>query len=134
MLLFFGAIAHRVMVGYLGLPLLSRVYYYRITGVVLAIGFFWFALRISNITMRRVRAHAIAAGRIGTGKGFDSYPLRTTDSLGFAVGALGLLGAVTSRAEAQVLRISMIYALLDGNGTIDRRTLNLTGAEERAVS
>lgn len=30
----------------------------------------------------------------------------------------GLLGAVTSRAEAQVLRLSMIYALLDGDGTI----------------
>lgn len=67
MLLFFGAIAHRVMVGYLGLPLLPRVYYFRITGVLIAIGFFWFALRISNITMRRLRSHAIAAGRIGTG-------------------------------------------------------------------
>jgi hypothetical protein len=30
----------------------------------------------------------------------------------------GLLAAVTSRAEAQVLRLSMIYALLDGSGTI----------------
>ncbi len=27
------------------------------------------------------------AGRIGTGRGFDAYPLRTTDALGFAVGA-----------------------------------------------
>jgi molybdopterin-containing oxidoreductase family iron-sulfur binding subunit len=27
------------------------------------------------------------AGRIGNGKGFDVYPLRTTDSLGFALGA-----------------------------------------------
>ena len=32
----------------------------------------------------------------------------------------GLLAAVTSRAEAQVLRLSMIYALLDGSGTIRR--------------
>jgi hypothetical protein len=30
----------------------------------------------------------------------------------------GLLAAVTSRAEAQVLRLSMIYALLDGSGMI----------------
>ena len=30
----------------------------------------------------------------------------------------GLLGAVTGRAEAQVLRLSMIYALLDGTGTV----------------
>jgi len=35
----------------------------------------------------------------------------------------GLLGAVTSRAEAQVLRLSMIYALLDGSGTISERHL-----------
>jgi hypothetical protein len=30
----------------------------------------------------------------------------------------GLYGAVTGRAEAQVLRLSMIYALLDGQGVI----------------
>ena len=35
----------------------------------------------------------------------------------------GLLGAVTSRAEAQVLRLSMIYALLDGSGTIGEQHL-----------
>jgi hypothetical protein len=32
--------------------------------------------------------------------------------------SMGLLAAVTSRAEAQVLRLSMIYALLDGSSTI----------------
>lgn len=31
----------------------------------------------------------------------------------------GVLGAVTNRAEAQVLRLSMIYALLDGTDIID---------------
>lgn len=35
----------------------------------------------------------------------------------------GLLGAVTGRAEAQVLRLSMVYALLDGTGTISERHL-----------
>jgi MscS family membrane protein len=45
---------------------LPRVYYYRITGVVMTIGFFWFALRITGITMQRLRAHAISAGRTGT--------------------------------------------------------------------
>ena len=67
LLLFFGALAHRVMAAYLGLPLLPRLYYYRTTGVVMAIGFFWFALRITGITMQRLRAHAVAAGRTGTG-------------------------------------------------------------------
>lgn len=32
---------------------------------------------------------------------------------------LGLFGAVTSRAEAQVLRLSVVYALLDGAGDVD---------------
>jgi hypothetical protein len=35
----------------------------------------------------------------------------------------GLLGAVTSRAEAQVLRLSMIYALLDRSSTISEEHL-----------
>lgn len=93
MLLFFGAIAHRVMVGYLGLPLLSRVYYYRITGVVIAVGFFWFALRISNITMRRVRAHAIDAGRIGTGT-LMVLAERILAAIVVAIGILVVLGTL----------------------------------------
>jgi hypothetical protein len=32
----------------------------------------------------------------------------------------GLLGAVTSRAESQVIRLALIYALLDGASEIDR--------------
>jgi MscS family membrane protein len=66
LLLFFGALSHRVMAVFLGLPLLPRIYYYRTTGVVMAIGFFWFLLRVTGITMQRLRAHAINAGRTGT--------------------------------------------------------------------
>lgn len=66
LLLFFGTLAHRVMSSYLGLPLLPRVYYYRTSGVVVAIGFFWFVLRIAGIGMQRLRTHAISAGRTGT--------------------------------------------------------------------
>jgi MscS family membrane protein len=67
LLLFFGTIAHRALTSYIGLPLLPRVYYYRTTGVVMAIGFFWFLLRANGIAMQRLRAHAIGAGRTGTG-------------------------------------------------------------------
>ena len=35
----------------------------------------------------------------------------------------GMLGAVTARAEAQVLRLSLLYALLDGSELIDTRHL-----------
>ena len=41
LLVLFSALAHRVITGYFGLPLLPRLYYYRIIGVLIAIGFFW---------------------------------------------------------------------------------------------
>ena len=44
--------------------------------------------------------------------------------------ASGLLAAVTSRAEAQVLRISMIYALLDDDARAIRSTASGTIREE----
>jgi hypothetical protein len=34
-------------------------------------------------------------------------------------GQAGLLGAITARAEAQVVRLALIYALLDGQTEID---------------
>jgi MscS family membrane protein len=67
LLLIFAAIAHRVLAGYLGLPLLQRVYYYRIAGVAVEIGFFWLLLRATALTMQRLRARAIGLARIGRG-------------------------------------------------------------------
>jgi MscS family membrane protein len=67
LLLLFAAIAHRVLASYLGLPLLPRIYYYRITAVAIEIGFFWLVLRAMGITMQRLRAHALGVGRTGTG-------------------------------------------------------------------
>ena len=67
LLVSFSALAHRAMAGYLGLPLLSRFYYYRTIGVLISIGFFWFLLRVTRHTMQRLRIRAISVGRIGTG-------------------------------------------------------------------
>jgi MscS family membrane protein len=67
LLVSFSALAHRVIASYFGLPLLPRLYYYRIIGVLLSIGFFWFLLRAASLTMQRLRIHAISAGRIGAG-------------------------------------------------------------------
>ena len=39
---------------------------------------------------------------------------------GLSTGQPGLLGAITARAEAQTLRLALIYALLDGAREIDR--------------
>ena len=67
LLVSFSALAHRVIAAYLGLPLLPRLYYYRTIGVLISIGFFWFLLRVTSLTMQRLRIHAISGGRIGTG-------------------------------------------------------------------
>ncbi len=67
LLLCFSAIAHRIIAGRFGLPLLSRFYYARTVGVVFSIGLFWFLLRVSSLTMQRLRRHAIGIGRTGTG-------------------------------------------------------------------
>jgi MscS family membrane protein len=67
LLLVFGGIAHRVIASYLGLPLLPRLYYFRTIAVLISIGFFWFLIRTSAITMQRLRRHAISVGRTGTG-------------------------------------------------------------------
>lgn len=63
----FAGIAHRAIVAYLGLPLLPRLYYSRTIGVLVTIGFFWFVLRATSVTLHRLRAHAVSAGRTGTG-------------------------------------------------------------------
>ena len=67
LLVSFSALAHRAIASYLGLPLLPRLYYYRTIGVLISIGFFWFLLRVTSLTMQRLRIRAIGAGRIGTG-------------------------------------------------------------------
>jgi MscS family membrane protein len=67
LVVFLGAIAHRAVVGYLALPLLPRLYYYRTIRVLVILGFFWFVLRATGVILERLRALAINAGRTGTG-------------------------------------------------------------------
>ena len=67
LLVSFSALAHRVIAGYFGLPLLPRLYYSRTIQVLISMGFFWFLLRVTSLTMQRLRIRAIGAGRIGTG-------------------------------------------------------------------
>ena len=67
LLVMFSALAHRAIAAHLGLPLLPRLYYYRTIWVFISIGFFWFLLRATSLTMQRLRIHAVSAGRTGTG-------------------------------------------------------------------
>jgi MscS family membrane protein len=67
LLISFSALAHRIIAHYFGLPLLTRLYYGRLIGVLVSIGFFWFLLRVTSLIMQRLRVHAVSAGRVGTG-------------------------------------------------------------------
>ena len=93
LLVFFGAIAHRVMAAYLGLPLLPRLYYYRTIGALVTVGFFWFLLRATTMAMQRFRMHAISVGRTGTGT-LMVLAERLITALVMIVAALAILGAI----------------------------------------
>jgi len=93
MLVFFGSVAHRVIGSRLGLPLLPRLYYYRAIGVLIAIGFFWFVLRATNLVMQRLRLHAVSAGRTGTGT-LMALGERLIKALVVIVAALAILAAL----------------------------------------
>jgi MscS family membrane protein len=93
MLVFFSAIAHRVIAYYLGLPLLPRLYYSRTIGVLVTIGLFWFLLRVTSLVMQRLRVHAISAGRTGTGT-LMVLGERLIKALVVIVAALAILGAI----------------------------------------
>ncbi|MGA9353829.1 MAG: mechanosensitive ion channel family protein [Terriglobales bacterium] len=90
LLLCFSAIAHRVIAHSFGLPLLTRFYYARTIGVLVCIGMFWFLLRVTNVTMQRLRAHAIGIGRRGTGT-LIVLGERLLSALVVVIGALAVL-------------------------------------------
>jgi MscS family membrane protein len=93
LLVLFSALAHRVIAAYLGLPLLPRLYYYRIIAVLISIGFFWFLVRATSLTMQRLRIHAISGGRIGTGT-LMVLGERLLTALVVVVALLAILGIV----------------------------------------
>lgn len=65
--LFGGAIVHRILAGYLGLPLLPRHYYNQLVAVVVIVGAFWVLWRIIRWFLQRFRSRALAHGHSGTG-------------------------------------------------------------------
>jgi len=66
MLLVAGVLIHRILVSYLGLPLLHRHYYYMTARVVLIVGACWLTLRLVARAMDRLRDRAIERGSTGT--------------------------------------------------------------------
>ncbi|MFZ0818169.1 MAG: mechanosensitive ion channel family protein [Candidatus Sulfotelmatobacter sp.] len=62
-----GAVIHRILATYLGLPLLPRHYYNQTVAVCVIVGFFWILWRIIRWFLQRVRNRALARGHSGTG-------------------------------------------------------------------
>jgi MscS family membrane protein len=62
-----GTLIHRVLAGYLGMPLLQRHYYIQVTAVAVIIGANWVLWRVIRWFLRRVRNRALALGHGGTG-------------------------------------------------------------------
>jgi len=62
-----GIMVHRILVSFLGLPLLHRHYYYMTAQMILTVGLAWLVLRVLSRGMDRLRDRAIARGSTGTG-------------------------------------------------------------------
>jgi MscS family membrane protein len=83
-------LVHRILVGYLGLPLLSRHYYFQATSVALIVGGTWILWRIVRWSMRSVRNRALAHGHVGTGS-LMLLGERMIKAVIFVAGALAVL-------------------------------------------
>jgi MscS family membrane protein len=67
LLMLLAILAHRIGVAYLGIPLLQRIYYFRVVAVFFVVGFSWLVWRILRRILINLRERAIEAGRSGTG-------------------------------------------------------------------
>jgi MscS family membrane protein len=65
--LFTGALVHRILASYLGLPLLPRHYYNQLVAVAVIVGANWLLWRVIRWFLQRVRNRALARGNSGTG-------------------------------------------------------------------
>jgi uncharacterized protein DUF3987 len=71
--------------------------------------------------LRKSVEYARSVGRVRMTAGAQRKWAAVYPSL--STGQAGLLGAITARAEAQVVRLGLIYALLDGHAEIDESHL-----------
>jgi MscS family membrane protein len=93
MWLVLGVLIHRILVSFLGLPLLHRHYYYLTTRVVLIVAVGWLTLRGLTRGMDRLRDRAIARGSTGTGS-LVLLGQRVLKALVVIFAGLALLGAL----------------------------------------
>ncbi len=65
--LLIATVIHRVLAGYLGMPLLQRHYYIQVTAVAVIVGANWILWRVIRWFLSRIRNRALARGHGGTG-------------------------------------------------------------------
>jgi MscS family membrane protein len=94
--LFTGALVHRILSGFLGLPLLPRHYYRQVVAVAVIIGANWILWRVIRWFLQRVRNRALAYGHSGTG-------------------SLMLLGERILKAVVFVMGIFLVFSVLGFN-------------------
>jgi MscS family membrane protein len=97
-----STLVHRILAGYLGMPLLQRHYYVQATAVAVIIGANWIFWRILRWSLHRVRTRALATGRAGTASlillGERIVKVLVVIMAGFSI--LGILGFNMSTALA----------------------------------
>jgi MscS family membrane protein len=88
-----GVVIHRILVSFLGMPLLHRHYYFMTARVVFIIGLGWLVLRALSRGMQRLRDRAIARGHTGTGS-LVLLGQRVAKALVVIAAALAVLGVL----------------------------------------
>ena len=88
-----GVMIHRILVSFLGMPLLHRHYYYMTARVLFITGIGWLALRALSRGMQRLRDRAIARGHTGTGS-LVLLGQRVAKALVVIAAALAVLGVL----------------------------------------
>jgi len=88
-----GTMAHQVFARYLGMPLLTRHYYFQFTSVALIVGATWIFWNGVRWSLRRVRSRALAHGHAGTGS-LMLLGERMAKAVIVIFGALAVFGAL----------------------------------------
>jgi MscS family membrane protein len=86
-------IVHRILTAYLGMPLLTRHYYFQVTSVAVIIGATWIFWRVVRWLLRGVRNRALAHGHVGTGS-LILLGERIIKFLMFVLGTFAVLGSL----------------------------------------
>jgi len=89
--LLISTVVHRILAAYLGMPLLSRHYYFQATSVAVIIGTVWIFWRVLRWSLNRVRTRALARGHAGTAS-LMLLGERILKVAVFIAGALAVLG------------------------------------------